>query len=178
MEMAISTKVEAAINTQIVLEHYSSYLYLAMSAWADSQSLKGFANWYRVQSREELNHAWILYQYLLERRGTVRLGTIPAPEVTWKTVEDLAIGTIAAEEEVTSKINALATLAMQENDYATCQMLQWFIAEQVEEENNAHEQFDQIRLSQNTPAGLLFLDKELMARTYIAPTGTPVTLPF
>ncbi|MDD3469914.1 MAG: ferritin [Thermoguttaceae bacterium] len=176
--MAISTKVEAAINAQIVLEHYSSYLYLAMSAWADSQSLKGFANWYRVQSREELNHAWILYQYLLERRGTVRLGTIPAPEVTWKTVEDLAIGTIAAEEEVTSKINALATLAMQENDYATCQMLQWFIAEQVEEENNAHEQLDQIRLSQNTPAGLLFLDKELMARTYIAPTGTPVTLPF
>ena len=175
--MAISSRMEEAINAQITLEHGSSLLYLSMSAWADGQGLKGVAHWYRVQSREELNHAWILYQYLLERRGTVRLAGVAAPPISWGSLEALAMAGVAAEEEVTSKIHSLATLAMEEHDHAVYQMLQWFISEQVEEEANAHDLLDRIRLANGAPAGILFLDQELAARVYTAPTGTPVTLP-
>ncbi len=155
----IGKKMQKAISDQITAEFYSSYLYLAMSAWCETQNLKGFAGWMRIQSEEEKEHAFKLLDYLVNRGGRVMLGVLEAPPGDFDSVQDVFEKTLAHEKEVTASIHKLNEMAMQEKDYATSTHLQWFITEQVEEEASAEEILNQIKMVEGRPGSLFYIDR-------------------
>lgn len=160
----ISDKMQQSISDQITAEFYSSYLYLAMSAWCETQNLKGFANWMRLQSEEEKEHAFKLFDYLVNRGGKVLLGTLDAPPGDFDSVQDVFEKTLAHEKEITSRIHKLNEQAMQEKDFATSAHLQWFITEQVEEEASAEEILNQIKMVEGRPGSLFYIDRHVGKR--------------
>ena len=167
--MTIDKKLADAINDQINAEFWSAFLYLSMACYWEQQGRSGVANWYNVQFREEQAHAQIFIDYLLARGGEVRLEAIAAPKQTWNSLEETFSDTLAHEQEVTKRINALYALAEAEHDYATRQMLNWYIAEQVEEEHNVQDILDNLNLVNGDGTGILQIDRELASRTYVAP---------
>jgi ferritin len=158
----ITKVVQEAINTQIQKETYSAYLYLAMAADCEAKNLKGFATWLRVQYQEETNHAMKLYDYLLERGGSVSLQAIEAPPAEFGTALKMFEAILEHEQFITASINKLYEVAIANKDYATQVFLQWFISEQVEEEASASEVLEKIRMTGDR--ALLYLDKELGKR--------------
>ena len=165
----IKKKVADKINAQINAELYSAYLYYSMAAYFDSMSLKGFAHWMNAQALEEMNHANLFATYLEERGGRVLLGAIAAPETEWKSPLACFEAVYTHEQHVTDLINKLMTLAIAESDYATSNKLQWFIAEQVEEEASADEVVQKLKLVDKTEGGLFMLDIELAKRPFMLP---------
>jgi len=153
-------ELEKSLNEQIKHEFYSSYLYLAMSAWCEEKSLPGFAKWLRVQYEEEKAHALKFFDYIADQGGTVKLGTIDAPPVEYKSVLDLFEHVLAHEKKVTSLIWGLYEQALGEKDYATQGELQWFIKEQIEEEKNASLWVDHLRMVGDKSAAILNLDHQ------------------
>ncbi|MBP7829624.1 MAG: ferritin [Kiritimatiellae bacterium] len=160
----ISSKMAKAINGQINKELYSSYLYLAMSAQAEDLGLKGFANWFRVQAAEENGHAMKFFHYLGEQGARVKLAAIDQPPVEFKSAKAMFEETLKHEKYVTASIHALVDLALAEKDHATGSFLKWFVDEQVEEEANAQEIVDWLKLAGDAGNALLFLDSKLGAR--------------
>jgi len=162
--MALSKKMEKALNDQINAELYSSYLYQAMAADFQAKNWKGFAHWMRVQAGEEQGHAMKFAKYVEDRLGRVTLRAIEAPPAEWAT--PLAAFEAVAEHEakVTSLINKLVELAAAEKDNATSILLQWFVTEQVEEEANADEIVQKLRLIKDSVHGLFMLDSILGQR--------------
>jgi ferritin len=160
----ISKTLEAAINDQIKNELYSAYLYLSMSAHFEEHNLAGFAHWMRVQAREEQEHAMKFYDYVHDRGGVVKLQAIDQPPAAWKSSLELFQQVLEHEQKVTDLINKLYELAVKENDYATQVMLQWFITEQVEEEKNASQIIEQIKMIDAHGTAVLMLDKQLGKR--------------
>lgn len=158
---------EQALNEQINAEFYSAYLYLSMSAWCENKNLKGFANWLRVQYQEETAHALKLLDYIHERNGTVVLEKIEAPSDNWQDIIDVFQNVLKHEQHVTSLINNLVQISIEEKDYATYNMLQWFVNEQVEEEANASEILEQLKMFEGKGAPLFMLDKELKQRVFV-----------
>jgi ferritin len=167
----LSKTMQDALNDQINAEYYSSYLYLSMAAWAESASLKGFANWFRVQVQEENFHAMKFFQYVLDRRGVVKLAAIAGPPTQWASPLAAFEATLAHEQHVTGRINKLADLAIKENDHASHALLEWFVNEQVEEEAAADLILQQLKLAGDAPAALFILDRELGARVYTPPAA-------
>lgn len=157
----ISEKMQKAISDQITAEFYSSYLYLAMSAWCETQNLKGFARWMRMQAEEEREHAFKLFDYLLDRGGSIRLEALDAPPGDFSSIQDVFEKTLAHEKGVTAGIHKLNELAVQEKDYATTAHLQWFITEQVEEEASAEEILNQIKMVEGRPGSLFYIDRHV-----------------
>lgn len=168
--MAISTKMEAAINAQINAEMYSAYLYLSMSCQAQDLKLKGIANWFKIQYEEEIAHAMGFLNYLHNRGGRVILTAIEGPRTKWDSAVAMFENTCEHEAKVTGLIHELVTLATEEKDYAAVQFLDWYIKEQVEEEATADEILGELRMAENAPGAMLMLDRELGARTFVAPT--------
>jgi ferritin len=167
----ISDKMQAAINEQINKELYSEYLYVSMAAYFDSIGLKGFANWMRVQVKEERTHALMMYTYVNEAGGRVLLQPIDGPPTEFESALDVYEKTLEHERFVTSRINGLVDLAIAESDHATNAFLQWFVTEQVEEEASAKDIADQLRFVQGDGRGLLMLDREMAARVYTVPAA-------
>ncbi len=160
----LSKNLEAAINDQIKHELYSAYFYLSMSAWAASSNLDGAAKWLGMQAEEEQEHAMKFYGYLLDRGATVTLQAIPQPPAVFTSLLDVFEQVQEHEGKVTALINRLYELALKENDYASQVMLQWFITEQVEEEKNAAQVVDILRMVGGQPQGLFQVDRMLAAR--------------
>jgi ferritin len=160
----IGDKVQKAINDQITAEFYSSYLYLAMSAWCEDQNLKGFARWMRVQAEEEKQHGFKLFDYLVDRGGKVILGALDAPPENFDSIEDIFRKTLEHERKVTARIHKLNELAIQEKDHATVAHLQWFITEQVEEEASAEEILNQIKMVEGRPGTIFYIDRHVGKR--------------
>jgi ferritin len=160
----LSKSMEQALNRQINRELYSAYLYTSMSAFFSSENLAGFAKWMRVQSKEERAHAAKLYDYILARGGKISLGDIEAPKAKWASAGKVFEDSYAHEQKVTGMINALVELATKEKDHATFEMLQWFVKEQVEEEENASVILAKIRSIGDVPGHLFCLDHELGKR--------------
>lgn len=158
----INKTVQDALNSQIQKEMNSAYLYLAMSADCEVKNLKGFASWLRVQYQEEVSHAMKIYDYLLERGGTVALQSIEAPPCDFGTPLQLFENVLEHERYVTASINELYEIALANKDYATQIFLQWFISEQVEEEASVSEVVEKIRMTGER--ALVYLDKELGKR--------------
>ncbi|MDO4576044.1 MAG: ferritin [Planctomycetia bacterium] len=167
--MAISKKMEDAINAQINAEFYSAYLYLAMSCQAADMKLKGLANWFNIQYQEEVAHAMGFLNYLNERGGRVLLTTIDAPPTQWDSPVAMFENTCEHEAKVTAMINDLAALAFEQKDFAASQFLNWYVKEQVEEEATADEILGELRLAADNPSATLMLDRELGARVFVAP---------
>lgn len=165
----INEKIEKAINKQINAELWSAYLYLSMSSYFESISLKGFANWMWVQAREEVTHAMRFYKYVVERGGRVSLMEINKVPITWKSPLHAFEETYTHEQKVTSLINDLVKIAEKENDFATINMLQWFINEQVEEESSADEIIQKLKLIGKDTSGLFMLNQELGTRVFTPP---------
>jgi len=160
----INKKVEEAINAQVNAEQYSWYLYLSMSAYFQEMGLRGFAHWMEIQAAEEFGHSRKLYNYLFDRGGRVMLKAIDGPPTEWKSPEHVFEEIYKHEQKVTGLINDLVNLAIAEKDHATNQMLQWFVAEQVEEESSALTILDELKLIGNDGNGLLMKDRELAQR--------------
>jgi ferritin len=165
----LSPKMETALNNQINAEYYSSYLYLSMAAYFDSVNLPGFANWMRIQQQEELLHALKFFDFVSERNARVKLTAIEGPETEWDSPLAVFEATLAHEQHVTGLINKLVDLALAESDHATNNFLQWFVAEQVEEEATADGILQQLRLMKDAPGGLFMMDRELAQRVFTAP---------
>ena len=133
----ISKRLEEAINAQINAELWSAYLYLSMSAYCQDKGYTGIANWFAIQFKEEQDHAQIFYNYLVSRGGRVLLQPIAAVETEWASPLAAFEATYEHEQKVTSLINNLMQIAVEEKDFASQSRMQWFIDEQVEEEESA-----------------------------------------
>lgn len=167
----MSNKVlETALNEQLNAELYSSYLYLSMSSYFSDAGLSGFANWMRVQAQEELAHAMMFYDYIVQRGGRVVLKQVAGPQTEWESPLDATKGVLEHEQKVTSLINNLVDLAIMEKDHATNSFLQWFVREQVEEEDAANEVLNKLRLIGGEGNGMFIIDKDLALRVYTPPT--------
>lgn len=160
----ISKTMESALSKQVNRELYSAYLYLAMSSYFESASLRGFAKWMRIQAKEEQAHAMKFYDYIVSRGGKVALMDIEAPKGKWASAGKVFEETYAHEQKVTGMINGLVDLAKKENDHATFEMLQWFVKEQVEEEEHSSDILNQIRIVGDIPGHLFWLDHQLGKR--------------
>lgn len=165
----LSEKLEKSLNDQITFEFYSSYTYLAMSAFCESSDLSGFANFFRVQAKEELDHAMKLYDYVFQKGGKVVLGEIEQPKKEYDSMVDLFETGLSHERIVTNRIYAITDIATEEREHATISFLKWFIDEQVEEENNFNSLLKKVKRCENNSAALYMLDDELANRTYVAP---------
>jgi ferritin len=162
----ISKPLEAAINAQINAEMWSAYLYLSMSTYCQDAGFPGIANWFAIQFKEEQDHAMILLNYLQSRDGRVLLAPIDAVETEWASPLAAFEATLQHEQKVTSLINNLMALAVEEKDFALQTRLNWFVEEQVEEEENARDLIQKFRLVGDNGYGLYQLDQELAARVY------------
>ncbi len=160
----IGDKVQDAINQQINEEMFSSYLYWAMAAYFEEQNLDGFAHWMELQAQEETAHAVKFYKHLVERGGRAELKAIAAPQKEWASPLAAFKAALEHERHITACINGLVDLALAEKDHATNQMLQWFVAEQVEEEASADFFVQKLAMAQDAPGGLLMLDRAAAAR--------------
>ncbi|MDH4202766.1 MAG: ferritin [Phycisphaerae bacterium] len=167
----INKKVTDALNGQINAETYSAYLYWSMSAVLEEMNLPGFASWMRVQAQEEMSHAMKLYSHIIERGGKVVLTAIDAPPTQWDSVKAVFENGLAHEQKVTRLINELMDLAMAEKDHAASMFLQWFVAEQVEEEAAAMDILGKLEIAGGTAGGLYMLDKEMGARVFTPPAA-------
>jgi ferritin len=166
----LNVKVQEAINTQINEELFSAYLYFSMEAYFESISMKGFANWMRVQTQEELSHAAKFYDYVNSRGGRVKLAPIAGPQVEWESPQEAFEAAYAHEQKITALINELVNLSMKEKDHATTTFLQWFVTEQVEEEANSSQIAGELKLIGKDGRGAIMLDRELAARVFVPPT--------
>ncbi len=160
----ISQKMQDALNEQVNAELYSAYMYLSMSAYFESTNLPGFANWMKIQAKEETGHAMKIYDFVIERAGRATLKAIEAPPAQWKSPLDAFEATFKHEQKVTGLINDLVNLAIEEKDHATKGFLQWFVDEQVEEEASADAIVQQLKLIKDAPGGLFMINNQLGQR--------------
>ena len=155
----LSEKMLKALNEQITLEFYSSNLYLQMSSWCEFNALDGCAKFLKMHAAEEMEHMQRLFTYVNETGGLAIVGQIDAPPVEFKSISDVFQETYDHEVFITSKINRLAKIAQQEDDYSTFNFLQWYVAEQHEEEKLFKSIIDKIEMIGID--GLFFIDKEV-----------------
>ncbi len=168
----LDKRIQDALNAQINWEFYSGYLYLAMSAQFAELGMPGGQNWMTVQYQEELAHARKMVDYVSTRGGRMVLEAIPKPTTEWPDGLAMFTEALAHEQGVTQRIFELASLALDLKDHATYNFLQWFIAEQVEEEESAADMVQKFTMAAEHPAGLYELDKELAARVFTPPVAT------
>lgn len=160
----LGKKIEKTLNDQLIAELYSSYLYLSMSAYCQTQDLPGFANWMRIQAQEELMPGMKFFDFINERGGRVNLGKIQSPPTKWPSPMKMFAHVLQHEQKVTGLINELVNLAINKKDHATNNFLQWFVKEQVEEEASAMEVLGKLKHIGKDGKGLIMLDSELAQR--------------
>lgn len=167
----ISKQMTAAINKQINAEIYSAYLYISMSSYSTLKGLKGTANWLFIQAQEEMTHALRMYQYVNSQGGHAVMSAIDQPPSEFESLKKIFEDTLEHEKKVTAMINDLMNLAVKEKDHATEVFLQWFVNEQVEEEENANDVLARVNLAGEQGNGLFMVDNELAARMFVPPVG-------
>jgi len=168
----LTKKLLAGLNKQLNNELYSAYLYLSMSSYAGSIGLKGSANWFFVQYQEEMVHAMKFFTFINSRGEHTELAAIAAPPTKFNSLLEMFEKTLVHEQFITASINELTDLALAEKDHATNIFLQWFITEQIEEEENDRDIIGKLKLIGNNGQGLLMLDSELAARVFVPPPAT------
>ena len=165
----ITKENEDALNRQLNAELYSAYLYLSMAGYFESIDLKGFASWMCVQNQEECFHAMKFRDYIAERGGRVILKQIEAPPNNWDSPLAVLEATLEHEQKVTGLINDLVYFVREQKDNASEIFLQWFVAEQVEEENNVSTALAQLKLVKDSPQALFMMDKQMAQRVFTPP---------
>lgn len=142
----LKKKVEDICNRQVEREGYSSNLYIAMASWAETNGFPGISAWLYVQAEEEKLHMMKFIKYINERGGKAIIPAFKKPEAEYKGVEELFAEVLKHEEFVTSSINEIVGLTLEEKDFNTHNFLQWFVMEQVEEEASVRTIIDKIHL--------------------------------
>jgi ferritin len=159
-------EMQDALNRQINKELFAAYLYLSMCAHFETRSLNGFARWMRAQAREELDHAMRIFDHLNERGARVELWALDEPGRDFGGPAEVFQQALDHEKAVTEMIHRLYDMAMEKHDHATQLLLEWFITEQVEEEDSVGTVVDQLRMAGDNQAAILMLDRELGARQH------------
>jgi len=162
-------KIVSLLNEQIQKEFYSAYLYLAFANYYTDEGLNGFANWFYIQGREEMDHAMLFRTYLLNNDYKIKLLPVSAPDDNFENHADPLNKSLEHEQYVTASINNIYEAALNEKDYRTIEFLNWFIKEQGEEEKNAGDLIKKFTLFGHDAKGLYELDQELAGRVYAAP---------
>ncbi|MDV0444781.1 Bacterial non-heme ferritin [Methanimicrococcus sp. At1] len=152
------------LNEQINKEFYAAYLYLGMSSKCTEMSRDGFAQWLRVQAEEEIEHAMKIYDFLHESGENVDLLPIDKPALKGKTLLDFFKQAYEHEQLVTASINNIMDVAVKEKDYASQVFLQWFVTEQVEEEDQTSKIVADLTFAKNDAAAILAIEKKLGKR--------------
>jgi ferritin len=166
----LKQKMQDAYNEQINKELYSSYLYLSMSAYAQSIGLPGVSHWLKIQAQEELTHVNKFFDYILERNGRVILKAIDAVPLEFGSVIELFEKVLEHEQFVSESINKLVDVAIEISDHASRSMLMWYVDEQVEEEANVQTILDELKMVDGKGQGLYLIDKELGTRIFVDST--------
>lgn len=157
----VSSKVEEALNRQILLEGESSQFYLSMASWAESQGYCGTAEFLYRQADEEREHMLKLVRYVNERGGKVKIPALSEPPVEFEGLTKVFERLLAHELNVTAKINNVVHTCLEEKDYTTHNFMQWFVSEQIEEEATARGILDRIKLTGSEKGGLYLFDRDL-----------------
>jgi ferritin len=163
--MMLSAKLQDAYNKQINAELSSSYLYLSMAAYFESESLQGMAHWMRMQAAEENAHAMRIFDFMNHRGGRVALAAIDAPPSTWKSALHVFEDAFKHEQKITGMINDLMNLAGSEKDGASHDFLEWFCREQVEEEAAAQLIVAQLKMVGDSGPARFMVDRQLAQRS-------------
>lgn len=165
----LSQKCQDALNDQMRFEIYSAYIYKAMAAYFEAEDLKGFSNYFKVQTLEELAHSEKFFNYVCDAGGRARLHAIDEPRFDYSSALEAAEVSLEHERLVTARINKLSDLALEESDHATRIFLEWFVTEQLEEESNATTLIKKLKLVEGDGRGILMLDAELAQRVFVPP---------
>jgi ferritin len=165
----LTPKLVDALNEQIKYEWFSAYLYMAIAGHFEDDDLPGFANWMRVQAKEELAHGQIIFDFICETGGRTNMLPIDGPKNDYTSALDAFEYSLDHEKFVTARISKLMALAKSEGDHAAEIFLQWFVTEQVEEEANFGLSVKKLNRIGDDGNGLLRLDEELATRTFVAP---------
>lgn len=164
----LSKKVNAALSSQVNYELYSAYIYFGMAAAMETAGFKGASHWMRTQANEELFHAAKLFDYVYSRDGQVELPEIKGVKNTYDSPLQAFETAYAHEKSVTERFCKMTDLVLQEKDHVTNAFIQWFITEQIEEEDNVRSIVDRLKRIKNSPDAMYQLDSELAARTLSA----------
>lgn len=162
----ITKEINQLINEQIAKEQYAAQYYLSMYAWFSGKDLEGIANYFRVQSKEELMHADKMLDYLCDVGGEIIIGEIPQPPKDFDGIQEVFEKALEHEKLVTQSIFNIVKKANEVNDFATTNFLQWFINEQVEEEASASLLVSKIKMVKDNPSALYLFDQELSQRVF------------
>lgn len=168
----LDQKVIELLNDQINKEFYSAYLYLDIANYYIDNDLDGFGNWYTIQAQEERDHALLFLKYLQSNGIKVDLKPIDKPTEEFDCHLDPLLAGAKHERYVTSLIHDIYDAAYSVKDFRTMQFLDWFVKEQLEEEENADKLVNKYKLFGDDPKSLYLLDQELAARVYNAPSLT------
>jgi ferritin len=165
----LNKKMYTALNKHMNIELYSAYLYLSMSSHANAMMLKGAANWFMVQYQEEMVHFMKFYNYINSQGTAIAMSAMSAPPGQYRSLLDMFEQTLKHEQFITTCINDLTDLALKEKDHASHIFLQWFITEQIEEEENDRDIIGKLKLIGDNGHGLLMLDAEMATRVFVPP---------
>ena len=168
----LDKNVQKLLNNQINKELFSAYLYLDISNYFYDKGLEGFGNWYKIQAKEEQDHADLILQYLQNNGERITLEAIEKPNHSYEQLKDALTVSLKHEQYVTSLIHAIYDAAQAVKDYRTMQFLDWFVKEQGEEEKNADDMIKKYDLFGSDAKALYMLDNELKARSYAPPSLT------
>jgi len=163
----VPKKIEDAFSEQVKFELESAYIYLSMAAYFDAEGFEGMGRWMRAQVQEEVTHAMRFYKHIIERGGHVQFHPIAVPPQDWASPLAAFEAAYKHEQFITGKIHGLVKLAQAEGDLPSGTMLQWFVDEQIEEEANTSKVAQELRLVGNDGRGILMVDRELGARTFV-----------
>lgn len=162
----ISEKIKDILNEQINKEFYSSYLYLAMSAYFSEIGLYGFSSWTKIQSMEEIDHGMILFEYILNRKSQVDLKNLSSPNMNFNGPIDVFEQIYKHECSITSSIDGVASLSEGECDLATRNFIDWYLKEQMEEEASVLRIISKLKAFGAEKSALYLIDRELSQREY------------
>lgn len=161
-------KIQTALNDQIKIEAESSQIYLAMASWAEVKGLEGVAQFMYAQSDEERLHMLKLVKYINERGGHAIVTDLKAPATSFGSLKEMFETLFKHEVSVSKSINELVHISLEEKDYATHNFLQWYVAEQIEEEAQARTILDKINLIGNDKGGLYLFDNDIKKLTVVS----------
>jgi len=159
----LSKKIEKALNAQVTSENYSAHYYLAMASWCEVKGLPGSARFLYSHAEQEREHMLKLFHYINGTGGHAIVDSFKAPVGDFQSVEKVFKLVFENEKNVTSQINDLVDLCLTEKDHSTFNFLQWYVAEQHEEEKLFRDLLDLIKRTGTDGRGLYFIDKEIGA---------------
>ena len=168
----LSKEIEKALNAQITVEAESSQVYLSMASWAETQGFEGVAAFMFAHSDEERMHMLKLIKFINERGGHAKISTLKAPPVSFGSFKEMFQNLFDHEVMVSASINDLVHITLEQRDYATHNFLQWYVAEQIEEEALARNILDKINLIGDDKGGLYLFDNDVKQLT-VVPSVVP-----